>query len=174
MVNPGYCWRVDVDGHGSELTGGPLHDDVFLLEQFHCHWGCSDGRGSEHTVDGVSYSGELHLVHWNSTKYETFAEAATHPDGLAVLAMFLNVGEHHAEMDKVCQILPFVTHKGDRVTLPNPIDPSHFLPENQAYWTYLGSLTTPPFSESVIWIVFKDPIEVSREQVRFSSFSRVS
>lgn len=52
MANTGYCWRVDVNGKGSELTGGPLGDDVYVLEQFHSHWGCSDGKGSEHTVDG--------------------------------------------------------------------------------------------------------------------------
>jgi hypothetical protein len=39
LVNPGYCWRVDVNGKGSELTGGPLNDDKFVVEQFHCHWG---------------------------------------------------------------------------------------------------------------------------------------
>lgn len=91
LVNPGYCWRVDVNGNGSVLTGGPLNKDVYQLEQFHCHWGCSDGKGSEHTVDGLSYSGELHLVHWNTTKYPTFDEAAKHHDGLAVLGVFLKV-----------------------------------------------------------------------------------
>lgn len=91
LVNPGYCWRVDVNGEGSALSGGPLASDVFQLEQFHCHWGCSDGKGSEHTVDGLSYSGELHLVHWNQTKYPTFDEAAKHHDGLAVLGVFLKV-----------------------------------------------------------------------------------
>lgn len=39
LVNPGYCWRVDVNGKGSELTGGPLKNDIYLVEQFHCHWG---------------------------------------------------------------------------------------------------------------------------------------
>lgn len=142
LVNPGYSWRVDVNGAGSELTGGPLCHDIFQLEQFHCHWGCSDGKGSEHTVDGLSYSGELHLVHWNTTKYPTFEEAAKHPDGLAVLGVFLKVkllicsfkwlnykfefsyltfqiGEHHEEFHKITQLLPFVTHKGDRVSLSN-------------------------------------------------------
>jgi hypothetical protein len=51
-VNPGFCWRVDVIGSGSELVGGPLRDDQYLLEQYHCHWGSSEGKGSEHTVDG--------------------------------------------------------------------------------------------------------------------------
>jgi carbonic anhydrase len=47
--------------------------------------------GSEHTVDGKEYSGELHLVHWNKTKYGSFAEALGQPDGLAVLGVFLQV-----------------------------------------------------------------------------------
>ncbi len=38
-------------------------------------------------------------------------------------------------------------------------------PANRAYWTYLGSLTTPPCSECVIWIVYKEPIQMSHEQV---------
>lgn len=37
LINPGYCWRVDVNGEGSSLSGGPLSTDVFQLEQFHCH-----------------------------------------------------------------------------------------------------------------------------------------
>lgn len=135
------------------------------MEQFHCHWGCSDGKGSEHTVDGKSYDGELHLVHWNATKYASFNEAALHPDGLAVLGVFLQVGEHNSELDKVCRLLPFVTHKGDRVTVPEPCDPEKLLPQAHYYWTYLGSLTTPPCSECVTWIVFKEPIEVSRKQL---------
>lgn len=165
LVNPGYCWRVDVDGKGSTLTGGPLQDEVFILEQFHSHWGCSDGRGSEHTVDGEAFSGELHLVHWNQTKYSSFAEAAGQPDGLAVLGVFLKVGKPHPEMDTIAKLLPFITHKGDRITIPKPLDPANLLPASKAYWTYLGSLTTPPCSESVTWILFKEPIEVSREQL---------
>lgn len=165
LVNPGYCWRVDVNGAESMLSGGPLGNNIYKLEQFHCHWGCTDEKGSEHTVDGVSYAGELHLVHWNTTKYKTFGEAALQSDGLAVLAVFLKAGAEHAELNKVTSLLPFVVHKGDRVTLPNGCDPAKFLPDIPAYWTYEGSLTTPPCSESVIWIVFKTPVEVSRAQL---------
>ncbi|XP_058981167.1 carbonic anhydrase 2 [Musca domestica] len=165
LVNPGYCWRVDVNGNESELTGGPLGDNIYKLEQFHCHWGCNDGKGSEHTVDGVSYAGELHLVHWNTTKYQTFNEAAAQPDGLAVLGVFLKPGLHHEEFDRITSLLQFIKHKGDRVTLPNGCDPAKLLPSTTTYWTYEGSLTTPPCSECVIWIVFKTPIEVSHEQL---------
>lgn len=51
----------------------------------------SDAVGSEHLVDGQAFSGELHIVHWNSSKYKSFQEAAGHPDGLAVLGVFLKV-----------------------------------------------------------------------------------
>lgn len=52
-----------------------------------------------------------------------------------------------------------------QVTLTEPCDPGKLLPKSPTFWTYLGSLTTPPFSESVIWIVFKQPIEISHRQI---------
>lgn len=50
LINPGYCWRVDVNGEGSSLSGGPLLNDAFQLEQFHCHWGCSDEKGKHNIL----------------------------------------------------------------------------------------------------------------------------
>lgn len=165
IVNPGYCWRVDENGYDSELKGGPLNNDVYKLQQWHCHWGALNGEGSEHTVDGRSFSGELHLVHWNTSKYHSFGEAAGKPDGLAVLGVLLMVGSKHRELDKVVQLLPFVQHKGDKVTFCEPLDPAKLLPTKTAYWTYPGSLTTPPCTESVIWLLFKEPVQVSAEQL---------
>ena len=56
-------------------------------------------------------------------------------------------------------------HKGDKVTMNDSPDPAKLLPANTTYWTYPGSLTTPPCNESVTWILFKEPIEISAEQV---------
>lgn len=64
---------------------------MYKMQQWHCHWGAKNGEGSEHTVDGRSFSGELHLVHWNTTKYNSFQEAAGREDGLAVLGVLLTV-----------------------------------------------------------------------------------
>lgn len=75
------------------------------------------------------------------------------------------MGGKHDELDKVVKLLPFITHKGDKVTLSDPLDPAKLLPRHTAYWTYPGSLTTPPCTESVTWILFKQPVQVSAEQV---------
>ncbi|KAJ4448744.1 hypothetical protein ANN_00135 [Periplaneta americana] len=148
----------------SELVGGPI-DGEYKLEQYHCHWGFRSDKGSEHTVDGQSFAGELHLVHWNSSKYESFGEAAGHPDGLAVLGVLLKVGKEHPEFQKIVELIPKIYHRGEGTDIEEPIDPVKLLPETYTYWTYLGSLTTPPCSESVTWILFKDAIEVSEEQL---------
>lgn len=164
IVNPGYGWRVDVDGEGSELVGGPLQG-TYKLQQFHCHWGCTSDMGSEHTVDGQSYAAELHLVHWNSSKYADCGEAAGYPDGLAVLGVFLKVGAKNPEFQKIVDLIPSISHRGEKAVVNEVIDPVKLLPNTFAYWTYLGSLTTPPCAESVTWIVFKEPIEVSEDQL---------
>ncbi|XP_066156968.1 carbonic anhydrase 13 [Euwallacea fornicatus] len=164
VSNPGYCWKVTVDGAGSELVGGPL-DGTYILEQFHCHWGKTNEEGSEHTINGAKFAGELHLVHWNSTKYHSFEEAAKHPDGLAVLGVFLKPGRKHLELDKVVAQLSKVQFRGESAKILAPLSPAGLLPENSGYYTYHGSLTTPPCSECVVWIVFKDPMEVSQEQL---------
>lgn len=164
VTNPGYCWKVHVNGAGSELTGGPL-DGKYVLEQFHCHWGSTNNEGSEHTVNGKKFAGELHLVHWNSTKYSSFAEAAKYPDGLAVLGVFLKPGRKHFELDKIVDQLNLIQHKGETAKILVPVNPAALLPDDSGYYTYQGSLTTPPCSECVIWIVFKEPVELSQEQL---------
>lgn len=75
------------------------------------------------------------------------------------------VGSRHDELDKVIRLLPFITHKNDKVTLSDPLNPVKLLPHQHAYWTYPGSLTTPPCTESVTWILFKQPVQVSAEQL---------
>ncbi|XP_049835561.1 carbonic anhydrase 13-like [Schistocerca gregaria] len=159
LVNTGHGWRADLDYHGSELRGGPLAD-TYVLEQFHCHWGCS-----EHTVDGRGYAGELHLVHWNISKYQSFSEAAGQPDGLGVLGIFVEEGDVHEEFQKIVDALPKITLKGQKTELSDPVDPNKLLPDFSQYWTYEGSLTTPPCNESVIWMISKQPIRVSGSQL---------
>ena len=68
-------------------------------------------------------------------------------------------------------MLPSIKYKGQKSAFRErheivEIHPEGLLPGSKAFWTYPGSLTTPPLLESVIWIVFKEPVHVSEEQVR--------
>ncbi len=74
----------------------------------HAHWGARQGRGSEHTLNGKMFDGELHLVHYNSA-YGSFGQAVDKPDGLAVLGIFLEVGAAHPELGKVTSLLEKAT-----------------------------------------------------------------
>ncbi|XP_010882324.1 carbonic anhydrase 5A, mitochondrial isoform X3 [Esox lucius] len=164
--NNGYSFLVEYNDttDKSTLKGGPL-EDVFRLCQFHFHWGESNAWGSEHTVDRRLFPAELHMVHWNSNKYKLFEEAVMEENGLAVIGVFLKIGKRHEGLQKLVDVLPAVRHK-DSVVEFTRFDPACLLPANiDDYWTYAGSLTTPPLTEAVTWIIMKQPIEVSHEQL---------
>ncbi|XP_023675585.2 carbonic anhydrase 5B, mitochondrial-like [Paramormyrops kingsleyae] len=166
IYNNGYSFLVEYDDTTdmSTLSGGPLSDQ-YRLCQFHFHWGENNAWGSEHSVDRYLYPAELHLVHWNSDKFSLFKDAVTEDNGLAVIGVFLKVGQIHQGLQKLVDTLPGIRHK-DSVVDFSGFDPGCLLPENKRdYWTYAGSLTTPPLSEVVSWIIMKDPIEVSHNQL---------
>ncbi|XP_007535409.1 carbonic anhydrase 2 [Erinaceus europaeus] len=164
ILNNGHSFNVEFDDSQDKavLKGGPLAD-TYRLIQFHFHWGSSDDQGSEHTVDKKKYAAELHLVHWN-TKYGDFGKAVQQPDGLAVLGIFLMVGNAKPGLQKVIDVLDTIKTKGKSADFAG-FDPRGLLPESLDYWTYLGSLTTPPLLECVTWIVLKEPISLSNEQM---------
>ncbi|XP_044130602.1 carbonic anhydrase 13-like, partial [Bufo gargarizans] len=150
------------------IRGGPLHGS-FRLQQFHFHWGPCDDYGAEHKVDGRDYPAELHIVHWNAEKYSSFVEAAQNPDGLAVLGIFLKIGEHNKNLERITDAFEKINFKDKQSSFTN-FDPSCLLPDCKEFWTYPGSLTMPPLLESVIWILLKEPIAVSSRQLsRFRS-----
>nr|XP_009943905.1 PREDICTED: carbonic anhydrase 13-like [Opisthocomus hoazin] len=164
ILNNGHSTSVEFDDtvNKSVLTGGPL-SGTYRLRQIHFHWGSNDEAGSEHAVDGMKYAAELHVVHWNSEKYSSFVEAACQSDGLAVMAVFLKIGECNPQLKKITDRLDTIRIKGKRALFTN-FDPSCLLPKSLDYWTYFGSLTVPPLLESVIWIVLREPINVCSEQ----------
>ncbi|XP_020845120.1 carbonic anhydrase 5A, mitochondrial [Phascolarctos cinereus] len=163
--NTGYLFQVEFDDstNGSGISGGPL-DNHYKLKQFHFHWGEMNDWGSEHTVDNQAYPAELHLVHWNSAKYQNYKEAVMGESGLAVIGVFLKLGAEHEELQKLVDVLPEIKHKDMRAVFDR-FDPLCLLPSCQDYWTYAGSLTTPPLTESVTWIIKKKPIEVGHNQL---------
>uniref|UniRef100_A0A8D0BWS7 Carbonic anhydrase 7 n=1 Tax=Salvator merianae TaxID=96440 RepID=A0A8D0BWS7_SALMN len=106
----------------------------------------------------------LHLVHWNAKKYMTFADAVEATDGLAVTGVFLEIGYEHASMNRLTDALYMVKYKGTKAQFKS-FNPTSLLPPCLDYWTYPGSLTTPPLNESVTWIVLKEAIQISDKQM---------
>ena len=168
IVNTGSGWAMEMDftADRANLSGGPL-EGYYKIIQMHAHWGKKGGEGgSEHTIDGKKYDGELHLVHFN-TKYKYFLEAVDKPDGLVVLGMFLKAGKVHEELEKICRNLSAVQTKGKSMTNDEDfIDPAKYIPVDTTFFTYPGSLTVLyGFQVCVDWFVFREPIEVSEAQL---------
>lgn len=165
ISNNGHSVQVSCSsGDGYQLSGGPLLHK-YQFKQFHFHWGASDDHGSEHMINGKSYPGELHLVHWNIDLFNSFESAATQDNGLAVIGVFLEICDECPELTPILNLFPRVQYKDDKYTIRSPFDPGLLVPNTEDYWTYSGSLTTPPCSESVTWIVLKETINVSRKQM---------
>uniref|UniRef100_A0A8V5GPQ4 Uncharacterized protein n=1 Tax=Melopsittacus undulatus TaxID=13146 RepID=A0A8V5GPQ4_MELUD len=168
-------WRLTNDGHtdmvlpwlSSSTSGGGLPGRYRAL-QLHFHWGSPAGNGSEHTLDGWQLPMEMHIVHMNA-KYRTLAEAKGHPNGLAVLGFFFQVGLQLLEGgDPVLGKVPTSHRTGDSVDLASTFRLGTLLPHAgrlSGYYRYQGSLTTPDCSEVVIWTIFEEPVEIGREQV---------
>ncbi|KGL77886.1 Carbonic anhydrase 6, partial [Tinamus guttatus] len=165
MTNNGHSVQIDLPPSLRVSVGlaGP-----YTAVQMHLHWGGLDleSSGSEHTVDGMRYLAELHVVHYNSANYSSFEEAKDKPNGLAVLA-FLYVDGHfeNTYYSEFISKLAQIRFAGQSTQLAS-LDVRAMLPENLSrFYRYQGSLTTPPCSESVTWTVFDAPVVLSHTQI---------
>jgi len=117
----------------------------FELKQFHFH------SPSEHTVGGQSFAMEMHFVHIDEN------------GALAVVGVLVDEGEEHPILKQLWSFMP--ENVGETNMQPIGIEETNLLPPTRDYFSYGGSLTTPPCSEGVKWIVLKTPIEASAEQI---------
>ncbi len=146
VVNNGHTIQVDVVGDNSITVRG----SSYKLLQFHFH------HPSEERINQKVFSMVAHLVHRN-------AEGQ-----LAVVAVLLDPGTANSLINKVWTYMPL--DAGDKVRMPaGLLDLSELLPKDQRYYQFLGSLTTPPCTEGVLWLVLKQPTTVSPEQVKLFS-----
>ncbi|XP_061076934.1 carbonic anhydrase 6 isoform X1 [Conger conger] len=166
MTNNGHSVQIDLPPTMVITKGLPGR---YTAVQMHLHWGGWDleASGSEHTLDGIRYMAELHVVHYNSDKYKSVTEARDKPDGLAVLAFFYEDGHfENTYYSDFISNLAKVKYAGQSMTITS-VDVRSMLPENLShFFRYQGSLTTPPCYESILWTVFDTPITLSHNQIR--------
>ncbi len=143
------------NGHSIQINyqpGSTLSVDgrTFELKQFHFH------SPSENTIEGRSFPLEAHFVH-TDTK-----------GNIAVLAVLYNEGKENAELAKAWAHMPVKPE--EQTSLPENIDANLLLPRQQDYYRFNGSLTTPPCTEGVWWLVMKSINTVSKDQIeKFTS-----
>jgi carbonic anhydrase len=146
-VNNGHTIQVTVGG-GNFITIG---NTAYELQEFHFH------RPSEEKINGKGTEMVIHLVHRS-------AEGK-----VAIIAVLLERGQPHRLMQTIWDNLPL--EKQETVSPAIVLDPTDALPERRDYFTYMGSLTEPPCTEGVLWMVFKQPMQASPAQMAL--FSRL-
>jgi carbonic anhydrase len=140
VVNNGHTIQVNAEPGSSMVLEGKTYE----LLQFHFH------HASEHTVDGYHYPLEAHFVH----------KAA---DGtLGVLGVFFEEGASNPLLEHIWTLAPTGEGEADETL---HVDPFALLPNDRRMYRYEGSLTTPPCSEVVEWVVFKRPMQASKIQL---------
>lgn len=144
ILNNGHTIQVTVD-EGSTLT---LNGKVYHLKQFHFH------TPSEHTINGQQAPMEMHWVHQSD-------DAA-----LAVVSVLFNESAT-ANKDYEALIDNLPAEKGQKLKVDNlSLDLDVHLPDDNFAWHYTGSLTTPPCSENVQWLVLRERVSLSKEQIQ--------
>ena len=140
VINNGHTIKVKTEGKNFVIIDGIK----FYLKQFHFH------TPSENKINGVQYPMEAHFVHLDKN------------GNIAVLAVMFKEGNYNKTMQKIIKSMPKHPHNENELSYFNP---KELLPVSKKYYRFNGSLTTPPCSEGVRWIVFKTPVEVSKTQI---------
>jgi carbonic anhydrase len=141
IFNNGHTIEVETEGRNTLTLGGV----VYQLVQFHFH------AASEHRVEGRGFDMELHLVH------------ASAGGSNAVIGVFLERGSNSGSLAPILRALP--DDMNTKHPLDAPFDPRNFLPKSDTHFRYVGSLTTPPCTEGVQWIVMTEPVIVSDDDM---------
>ncbi|CAI4228684.1 unnamed protein product [Auanema sp. JU1783] len=164
IINPGKGWQVAaVPNATTSLTASHLKSTYRFL-QFHAHWGSTSDCGSEHTIDGKRFASEIHFVFWNSM-YSSPAEAQTRSDGLAVVGVFVEEGNYNADFAYVTSQISEALNNDNVAYISNDFDMNKMIPSGSDLVHYTGSLTTPPYTECVMWTVLLNPVQISSNQL---------
>jgi carbonic anhydrase len=146
VIDNGHTVQVNLESGNRIMVNGRRYE----LIQFHFH------RPSEERLNGRQFDMVAHLVHKDLE------------GKLAVIAVLIEEGKGHPIVQQVWNNLPL--EKRTEQPGLHGIDLMKLLPEDRRYVTYMGSLTTPPCTEGVLWMVIKQPVSVSRQQI--DTFSR--
>ncbi len=141
VVDDGRTVTAEVAAGSSVVVAGRR----YALQQLHFH------HPAEERIDGRGFAMSVHLVHRDEQGREL------------VVALLVDPGAAQPAVQKVWNHLPLERH--DTMSARVPLNPSELLPDDRGYYTYMGSQTTPPCAEGVQWVVLRQPITATPEQI---------
>jgi carbonic anhydrase len=144
LVNNGHTVQANATTESNRIL---VEGNEYKLAQFHFH------TPSEHQFNGQNYDMELHLVHKDTN------------GKIAVLGVMIQEGKENEKLASVWDVLP-KEETAEDISVKERVDLQGILPQQQTSFHYNGSLTTPPCTEEVKWVIFEQPIEMSKEQIQ--------
>jgi len=194
LVNNGHTIQFNSNDRPKMVINSPiLTNQTFELLQIHFHWGSTNGQGSEHTIESKSFPMEMHAVHKNVKYTVEEAVSGDFSDSLMVLGFMIDVSTNYkaedtsygryvnpqaghsskleqAQFKPLSQIVEGINTMEEMGT--DQVDMADFnlmafvkSVDFESFYHYSGSLTTPPCTEVVTWVVFDKPIVAGPRQL---------